>query len=161
MACNRFRVITLTNHDTRRGSHEPIRTRLTPSTGNASEQIEICCDCNSDWLRKCREIIEPIGKLKNVKPKLPVSYFGHSLDLFSVGRAVLKEICVLSFHKLCALVNSSPFSGYTIRYHVFHNPYSQKNNSHVIRSCTSKPLEIYVPVALSKKCFMFIIFVFV
>ena len=23
-----FRVITLTNHDTRRGSHEPIRTRL-------------------------------------------------------------------------------------------------------------------------------------
>ena len=51
-----FRVITLTNRDTRRGSHEPIRTRLTPSTGNAREQIEICCGCNSDWLRKCREI---------------------------------------------------------------------------------------------------------
>ena len=36
-----------------------------------------------------------------------------------------------------------------------------KKNLTVIRSCTSKPQEIYVPVALSKKCFMFIRFVFV
>lgn len=39
--------------------------------------------------------------------------------------------------------------------------HTAKNNSHVIRSCTSNPLEIYVPVALSKKCCMFIRFVFV
>ena len=36
-----------------------------------------------------------------------------------------------------------------------------KKNLTVIKSCTSKPQEIYVPVALSKKCFMFIRFVFV
>ena len=36
-----------------------------------------------------------------------------------------------------------------------------KKNLTVIRSCTSKPQEIYVPVALSKKSFMFIRFVFV
>ena len=36
-----------------------------------------------------------------------------------------------------------------------------KENLTVIKSCTSKPQEIYVPVALSKKCFMFIRFVFV
>ena len=37
----------------------------------------------------------------------------------------------------------------------------KKKNSRVIRLRTSKPREIYVPVARSKKCFMFIIFVFV
>ena len=36
-----------------------------------------------------------------------------------------------------------------------------KKNLTVIKSCTSKPQEIYVPVALSKKCFMFIRSVFV
>ena len=41
------------------------------------------------------------------------------------------------------------------------NPRGRKKNSRVIRSCTSKPREIYVPVARRKKCFMFIIFVFV
>ena len=36
-----------------------------------------------------------------------------------------------------------------------------KKNLTVIKSCTSKPQEIYVPVALSKKSFLFIRFVFV
>ena len=73
-----FRVITLTNHDTRRGSHEPIRTRLTPSTGSASEQIEICCGCNSNWLRKCREIFLANQKAEEYKTKV-TSNVGHVL----------------------------------------------------------------------------------
>ena len=42
-----------------------------------------------------------------------------------------------------------------------YNPLGRKKKKRVIRSCTSKPREIYVLVVRRKKFVMFIIFVFV
>ena len=63
LACRETKttVITMANHNRRRQSNEPIRTRskyMLPasSAGNACRQVTIGFGFTSDWLTKWREI---------------------------------------------------------------------------------------------------------
>ena len=47
---------------------------------NACEQVTIGFGFTSDWLRKWREIFQPIREPSNAKPKQTQHYFRHSTE---------------------------------------------------------------------------------
>ena len=68
------KVITVTNHRTRRQSDEPIRTRSKyrsrrQALENTCYQVRIGFGFASDWLRRWRGIFKPITKRSKAKPK--------------------------------------------------------------------------------------------
>ena len=64
------KVITLTNHNSRKQSNEPITARF---------------GFTSDWWRKWREIFQPITNRSNAKPKQLRDYFRHSIENRSIA----------------------------------------------------------------------------
>ena len=81
------KVITLTNHNSRKQSNEPIRaqSKYTPSAGNACGQVTIGFGFTSDWSRKWREILSQSQTVAMQNQSNCVITFDNSIEKRSIA----------------------------------------------------------------------------